>query len=146
MSAIRKAVDDMGSEQITEWLPTHSWLLPNGEFLNLDEYDDHRVVSRYCEDSWVQFIEEGAVSLHYDGDGFLWLRVYGGMSRRQRATFESILEATGVSIDYLLIQDYRGVNVTETTIEDEFLCSLWLVDPVAYEDELLYAENGRFAN
>lgn len=110
------------------------WLLPDGEFLGVSDYEDHRIVGEFCNDTWLEFIDDGAMSLHYDDHcGYLWIRT-SGITIRQMQAFRELFENELLRVRNLKVDVYEGTNYQEEIlIDDPELAQLYLTDQIAYQ-------------
>lgn len=133
-----KAIDKFGTAEFSRWL------LPDGTFLGVPDYEDHRIVSQFCKERWTEFLYEGAVSVHYDSRaGYMWIRTVGGyMTGQQRQAFRCAFEEFNLRVEDLKVDawDDNG-NVDETLLTGQ-LAELFLTDRIAYELEKQYADTG----
>jgi hypothetical protein len=112
------------------------WLLPDGDFLDLDGNDDHRIIGIYCKNNWIEFIQEGALSLHLDPKcGYLWIRTNGlttsQMTAMTRVIDELELNIRELKVDFYDFETWDRFNV-ESCILYDYLAILYLTDQIAY--------------
>lgn len=139
-SMFRQAIKEYGQYDPSDHIVTR-WLLPDGSFLGVPDYDDHRIVGEFCNKTWLEFIRERAVSLHYSGD-YLWLRVNEDLTWEQRAAFRTLHDDETFSVSVLLVHVYDGLRHVESfELDEPGMVKLWLTDKIAYDIEVGYAED-----
>lgn len=135
----KKALKELGTTEFSRWL------LDDGTFLGVNDYDDHCKVGCYCTQTWLEFIENNCVSVHYDNScGYLWLRVNGCLTTSQRMVFQDIIENEMIRVRELYVQVYDGrqyLSEEDIRIDDEDLAKLYLSDTIAYNLAKSYEEN-----
>jgi hypothetical protein len=138
MSAnIKKAIEKYGQfENMTRWM------LEDGSFLGVRDWEDHRIVGQFCTVSWLDFLKKGCVSIHYDRRaGYLSIRVNGDLNYPQRAVFQELFEREEIRVTDLYVQVYDGDKFEESLNfddNDEEMIKLYLTDRVAYNLEKQY--------
>lgn len=134
----KKAVEELGCYEncLTRWM------LPDGTFLSVSDGDDHRNVGQFCDTSWLEFIEEGAVSIHYDSKArYLWIRTTG-LNTPQRMAFCELFERGEICVDNLHVDVYDGMRMVEELFINDEMCKLYLTDTIAYQIEMSQLESG----
>lgn len=122
------------------------WLLPDGEFLNLDGNDDHRIIGICCKNDWREFIKDGAMSLHYDShSGYFWIRT-SGITLSQMITMRNVIDdfemdIRELKVDFYDFESWDKYSVKEILIDDSELAKLYLTDQIAYNCSVDYFES-----
>lgn len=137
-SKFDKAVKKYGEAEFSRWL------LPDGTFLGVNDYEDHRIVGEFCKNGFTDFIHDGAMSIHYDNQArYMWVRT-SGLSSAQRMAMQDVFENLGIRVTELKVDFYEfdtpaRYEMNEEIIEDENMCRLYLTDTIAYQLEKQYA-------
>lgn len=109
------------------------WLLPDGQLLAIFGGDDHRIVGQFCENSWLEFIANGAWSLHRSRD-YLWVRHNDKFNVYVQQKFQELYDTWGWNINELYVQIYDGLRHVESfSLDDPHLIKLYLTDRIAYQ-------------
>jgi len=133
-SKFRNALKQYGTSEFSRWL------LPDGQFLGVPDWEDHRIIGEFCRDSWLEFIEDGACSLHYDSScGYLWIRT-NGLTGQQSQAFRQTIEDFGLKIRELKVDFYDGQELEEVIEINDYMAVLYLTDSIAYNIEKSYQE------
>lgn len=135
MSAnLKKAIKKYGMTEFSRWM------LDDGSFLGVADYDDHRIVGEFCTVSWLDFIKKDCVSVHFDTKAnYLWLRLNGDLNFQQRQSFKYLIENEYIHVEELNIHVYDGDKYQEDFTISNGLAELFLTDKIAYECEKEYA-------
>ncbi|MFA6309597.1 MAG: hypothetical protein WC677_07690 [Clostridia bacterium] len=127
---LKKAIAKYGtSDDITRWL------LSDGQFLCVPDYEDHRIIGEFCTIDWMEFIAKGHVSLHFDRtSAYMSLRVDADLTVEQRRTFQKLYERDEFfEVHELYIRVHDGRDFQEALhIKGFDECKLWLTDIIAY--------------
>jgi len=132
MSAnFNQAINELGTTQFSRWL------LPDGQFLDVADYEDHRMIGCYCTENWREFIKEGAMSIHYDDKcGYMWIRTIGltfAQMWAMREVFDNLeLGLSELKVDYYSFETLGEYNVDEIVINESEIAILYLTDQIAY--------------
>lgn len=127
----KRAIKEWGIAEFSRWL------LPDGQFLDLQGGDDHRIVGYCCKNDWREFIQDGAMSLHYDPNSrYLWIRTIGPsfaqMQALENAYNDGYFRVTYLKVDLYEFNTWNDYEVKEITIDDSEMAKLYLTDQIAY--------------
>ncbi len=114
------------------------WMLPDGEWLGVHDLD-HRVVGNFCKESWLDFISDGACSVHFEASAnYLWIRTCG-ISSGQKQAFTDLFEAFDIKSITLKVDLYEETKFQKSLeFGEEELGFLWLTDRIAYNMQIRY--------
>lgn len=132
MNKFDKALEVYGEAELSRWM------LPSGQFLAVPDWQDHRIVGQFCKDTWLEFIADGACSLHYDHKAkYLWIRTCRLLTP-QRMVFQELIDNRILIVEELLVHEYDCFEWQNTLELGWELSQLYLTDTIAYRMALQY--------